>query len=587
MCGIFGYVGDKENAGEVTLEGLKILEYRGYDSWGIAVASNEIIEVIKDVGKIGELVKIFPKSTFALGHTRWATHGNVTKENAHPHLDCDGKIALIHNGIIENYETLKNKLLQKGHNFKSQTDTEVAVHLIEDLLKNGNTFLDSVRLAFNSFHGLNAIIVMDTVTKSFVAAKNGSPLVIGKGQNANFIASDAPALVKHTKNVHFMEDNEIIEISDKTVQAYYAENGRPKSLDWEIISWKYADIDKGKFKHFMLKEIFEQPKVIQNILESSKEPIKDLAALIRNSYGTYLVACGTAAYAALTGTYLFSKIAKRHVNFAVGSEFGYQLDFLKKKSLIIALSQSGETIDTLDAVKKAKQKGATIVSLVNVLGSSLYRMADEKILLLAGPEKAVASTKAFTAKLAYLILLAYTLNDKFDDGKSQLFKCAAAVETILKDEIITIEDIAKKISKAEHIFVIGRGIAYPLALETALKIKEVSYIHAEGMASGELKHGPIALVESGTPVIAFLPNDETYGANLVGAMEMKARGAHIVGISYKRQEIFDDFIKVEDCKEASSIPLIVCAQLLAYYLAIERGVDPDKPRNLAKSVTVK
>lgn len=587
MCGIFGYIGEKENAGNIVHDGLKTLEYRGYDSWGVAILAGSTIEVTKDIGKITDSRKSFKPSHIALGHTRWATHGNVTQVNAHPHLDCSGKLAIIHNGIIENYAAIKEELTHQGHTFLSGTDTEVAVHLIEEKKKNGNTFCEAVRKAFNQFEGLNAIIVLDEETQSFIAAKNGSPIVIGKGKGENFIASDVPALIQHTQDVHFMEDGEIIEIHAKNVHAYSLKDGREKPLPFQTIHWRFDEISLGNFPHFMLKEIYEQPKVIKTIVSQNDNSITDLATMIKHAHGTYFVACGSASYAANAGVYLFSKVAKRHVNFAIGSEFGYQLDFLTDKSLVIALSQSGETIDVIDAVKRAREKGAKIYALVNALGSTLYRMADYKILLMAGPEKAVASTKAFTAKLAYLILLAYAVAGRLPEGKKYLSQSIEAMESILKNEIPTIKKIAKKIVNSHHVFAIGRGLAYPIALEAALKIKEISYIHAEGLPSGELKHGTIALVEKGTPCIAFLPNDETYGANLVGAMEMKARGGYIIGISHTPHEVFDYYIPVSDCREASIIPQTMIVQLLAYFLAVEKDLDPDKPRNLAKSVTVR
>lgn len=588
MCGIFGYVGKNQNAGDLVLDGLRILEYRGYDSWGVATLKEEKITVKKKAGKIPEEKIDFPKTSFALGHTRWATHGGVTDANAHPHLDCTGNLAIIHNGIIENYDEIKKELEKEGHTFISQTDTEVAVHLIEAYLKKGKKFLEAVRLAFLEFDGLNAIIVMDANSKTFVAAKTGSPLVVGKGNGeGNYIASDAPALIKHTDVLHFIEDGEMIEITTDTINGYDQKTGKEKDLSWQTVDWKFDAIDKGDYKHFMLKEIYEQPKVIETILNQAATTVEDLADIVKHSYGTYLVACGTAAYAALAGTYLFSKIAKRHVNYAVGSEFGYQLDFLKKDSLVIALSQSGETIDVIEAVKKAKDKGATIYALVNVLGSTLYRMADYKSLLMAGPEKAVASTKAFTAKLTYLILLAFALKGNINDGKDEVKKAVFSSTKVLESEVENIQKIAKDIYRNNHIYAIGRGLAYPIALEAALKIKEISYIHAEGMASGELKHGPIALVEKGTPCVAFLPDDETYGANLAGAMEMKARGAKIIGISFKNHEVFDHYIEVNEAGSATIIPETISVQLLAYYLALSRGLDPDMPRNLAKSVTVK
>ncbi|MBI2611419.1 glutamine--fructose-6-phosphate transaminase (isomerizing) [Candidatus Gottesmanbacteria bacterium] len=588
MCGIFGYVGKNKNAGDLVLEGLRILEYRGYDSWGIATLNNSSIKITKKAGKIPQSKIKFNSSPIALGHTRWATHGGVTDINAHPHLDCTGNLAIIHNGIIENYDQLKKTLSHSNHRFSSETDTEIAIHLIESYKRSGLSFREAVRKAFNQFEGLNAIIVIDAETKTFIAAKTGSPLVVGRGKGeGNYIASDAPALIKHTNILHFVEDGEMIEMNSIDIKCFDQKTGRPKSLKWQTIHWKFESIDKGKYPHFMLKEIYEQPKVIKSILNQGESTIKDLGKLIKHSYGTYLVACGTAAYAALAGTYLFSKIAKRHVNYTVGSEFGYQLDFLKKGSLVIALSQSGETIDVIDAVKKAKEQEATIYALVNTLGSTLYRMADYKSLLLAGPEKAVASTKAFTAKLTYLILLAYALAESHNKGKKLVEKAIIATNFIFQHEIENIKNIVKDIFRSQHIYAIGRGLAYPIALEAALKIKEISYIHAEGMASGELKHGPIALVEEGTPCIAFLPDDETYGANLAGAMEMEARGAKIIGISFKNHEVFDYFIEVKDAGPASIIPETIAVQLLAYYLSIARGLDPDKPRNLAKSVTVK
>ncbi|MEK7165600.1 MAG: SIS domain-containing protein [Patescibacteria group bacterium] len=337
----------------------------------------------------------------------------------------------------------------------------------------------------------------------------------------------------------------------------------------------------------MLKEIYEQPAIISEINTRKEEHIK-LASVIKKAYGTYMLGCGSAAYIAIAGSYLFSKIAKHHVNTAIGSEFGYQLDFLTDKSLVIALSQSGETMDTLESVKKAKAKGANIAALVNVLGSTLYREANHKILIGAGPEKAVASTKALTGKLAHLTLLAYALAGRINKGQEVVLMAVKSTHELLKNRrVAEIIKIARKLRLIQHIYVIGRGLSYPAALETAIKIKEITYIHAEGMAAGELKHGPLALIEKGSICIAFLPNDETYGANLAGAMEMRARGGIIIGISYSPHEIFDHYVHVTDAREATIIPNIIVGQLLAYYLAIERGLDPDKPRNLAKSVTVK
>lgn len=593
MCGIFGYIGEKNKAGEIVFEGLKRLEYRGYDSWGVAVASQKSkvkspkLFVKKHVGKIGEAREKFPKGEMALGHTRWATHGGVTIANAHPHLDCTGRIALIHNGIIENYDKIKRKLKKLGHKFISETDSEVAVHLIEENLKK-NSFREAVRLAFRQFTGLNAIIAMDSLSEGFVAAKTGSPLVVGFGKGGNFLASDASALLPHTRELYFLEDKELVEVKGEKVSLFNFFSGKPLNLKKQKLDWKIEEAELGKFPHFMLKEIFEQPKVLREIAEQRSQEITRIAKIIKKAYGTYMVGCGTAAYAALCGTYLFSRITKKHVNFAVGSEFGYLTDFLTPKSLVIALSQSGETIDIIESIKKAKEKGAKVLAITNVLGSTLYRMADYKLLLNAGPEKCVLSTKSFTSKLAILLLLAEGLSGRFSSGKRKLLKATGEVKKLISSKnLLSIKKLAKQISSWEHIYVIGRGLSYPVAQEASLKIKEASYIHAEGFASGELKHGVIALIEKGTPCLVFAPNDETYGAVLSGAMEIKARGGFIIGVSYKQHEVYDYFIKVGDCGDASSIPNTVVAQLLGYYLALEKGNDPDKPRNLAKSVTVK
>jgi len=580
MCGIFGYVGGRSDSAKLVFDGLKSLEYRGYDSWGVAVISNEKIYVKKKAGKIGgNNVKELPTGQIAIGHTRWATHGGVTDINSHPHLDCKGKIAVIHNGIFENYEEIKKKLVAKGHKFISETDTEVVAHLLEK---------SNLRSVFNKMEGLNAVIVIDSKKEQIIAARNGSPLVIGFGKGENFLASDASALLPYTKEVYFLEDDEMAVLEKDRVIITNVKTGKKSKFKKQRLNWEIAEGEKGKYPNFMLKEIFEQPKILSEIALTGTVLVKRIARTIEKSRGTYLVGCGSASYAAIAGTYLFSKIAKRHMNFAIGSEFGYHLDFLNKESLVIPISQSGETIDILESVKKAKDRGAKIISLCNVLGSSLYRLSDEKILIGAGPEKAVASTKALTGMLAHLILLSYSLNGGVKEGQKILIKSVESIKKILSPKNVNkVRNLAEKLKDNKHIYVIGRGLSYPTALETAMKIKEISYIHAEGLAAGELKHGPLALVEKGTPCVAFLPDDETYGANLAGAMEMKARGGYIIGISYKPHEVFDYYIKVEDAKEATIIPNIIVGQLLAYFLTVAKDLDPDMPRNLAKSVTVK
>jgi len=586
MCGIFGFVSNDKRPAAIVLEGLKRLEYRGYDSWGIAVERGQKIIFDKHVGKIGEAKTSLPNSLIGLGHTRWATHGGVTEKNTHPHFDCDQKIALVHNGIIENYDFLKKSMLKK-HHFISETDTEVAVHLIEEYAKK-YLFSEAIRRAFLKLEGLNAIIVMDAKSQKLYAVKNGSPLILGFGQSANYLASDSASLLAHTNKVYFLRDGEMAELSSDQIIIRDIKSNKKIDVKSQKLNWKFEETQKGKYPHFMLKEINDQPKVIKNILANNNRQLSLLAKVIKKADSVSLVACGTGAYAALTGTYIFSKVAKKNISYAYGSEFGYTVDFLTKKSLVIALSQSGETIDIVESVQKAKAKGARVAVLVNVLGSTLYRLADIKLLLNAGPEKAVATTKAFTAKLSNLILLAYEYISKLNEGEKLIKQAVKEIENILKPEYIKkIKTLADKIHKQKDIYSIGRGMSYPIALETALKIKEVSYIHAEGFAAGELKHGVIALIEKGTPCIAFLPNDETYGATLAGAMEIKSRGGLIIGISYKNHEIFDHFVKVSDCGVATAIPNVVVTQLLAYYLSVKRGIDPDKPRNLAKSVTVR
>lgn len=587
MCGIFAYLGNKNNAAELVFRGLQALEYRGYDSWGIAVKQNQKLLVEKHVGKIGSSHSQLPKSNLGIGHTRWATHGGVTTHNAHPHLDCRQEIAVVHNGIIENFEELKKHLLKQGHTFSSTTDTEVVPHLIEEHLKNEG-FASSVRDTFNQLKGLNAIVVLYAPSREIIAAKTGSPLVVGKNGDNLFIASDSVGILNHAKNVLFLEDNHMVILDDQT-KLIRLPDGTPLVPHFQNLEWRFEEAEKGNFKHFLLKEIFEQPHVLENIAQQYESQITQLSTLIKSAFGTFMIACGSASYAALYGVYLFSKVARRHVNFSIGSEFTYLEDYLTPKSLVIALSQSGETMDVVLPIREAKKKGSKIVALVNVLGSTLYRLADYKILLGAGPEKAVIATKSLTVKFALLILLVYDMVGKLPTGKQLIIQAENNVKSILKEEFLRkIKRLAKMLHKEEHIFVIGRGLSYPAALETTLKIKETTYIHAEGFAGGELKHGVIALVEKGTPVITLAPNDETYDDIISNSQEIAARGGVIIGIGPKNNKIFNVWLPTDDCGVATTIPQIVIAQLLAYYLALERGIkDPDKPRNLAKSVTVK
>ena len=618
MCGIFGYVGKRSDASEVVFNGLKTLEYRGYDSWGVAVRLKNKQEFIldKDVGKIGNSNlsgKIYKKeSDFSIGHTRWATHGGVTVENAHPHLDCTGKIAVIHNGIIENFEGIKNNLIKKGHVFLSETDTEVILHLIEEFMgikkslpadksprepstdssekasgKIRRGFASSVKDAFNLLRGFNAIVVSYATSSEIVACKNGSPLIVGIGKDELFISSDISGITPYTKKVLFLKDSQMV-ILGKKLQLLNLPKGKKIKPKIETINWSVEASEKGNYKHFMLKEIFEQPRVIRNLAQNYTDQIKFLAKTIKAAKGTFFIGAGTAYNACLAGMYFFSKISHKHVNTVFASEFNYLEDFLNKNSLIIAFSQSGETLDVIESLNKAKLKKSKIVVITNVLGSTIYRMANYKLLLGAGPEKAVASTKAYIAKLSVLLMISYEMIGKTNNIKSILLKTAQEIERILQAKnLIKVKKIAKLMAGAKHVFVIGRGVSYSSSLEAALKIKEVSYIDTEGLAGGELKHGPIALISKGTPCIVFAPNDETYDSIISNATEIKARGGIIIGISPTNATSFDYWVEVKDVLEGSYIAQVVVAQILAYYIALFLKLDPDKPRNLAKSVTVK
>lgn len=579
MCGIFGVVGNSNDAANKTFKGLKDIEYRGYDSWGVAYVQNGAFVVNKKTGFLPESLE-FPESKLSIGHTRWATHGGVTDVNAHPHADCDGKLVMVHNGIVENYIELKQEL--SNHEFKSETDTEVIIHLIEDAYKDSQDLKDSVSNVFKRLNGLNAVVVSDG--KEIVAIKTGSPIVVGKGDGSFYIASDPNAILPHTKELLFLEDDQLVRLGEQ-FSLFNNQSGDELEPRFITVDWDYSSSSLSDYPHFMIKEINEQPKVLRTIAQNVSE-LEKVADMIKEAFGTYFIGCGTAAYSCLLGTYLFSKYAKKHVNFSIGSEFNYVQDFLTNRSLLIAVSQSGESIDVVEPVGAAKKKGTKIVSLVNVLGSSLYRMADYPVLLQAGVEKGVASTKAFLAMAASQIMLSKILEGRKDEAKEILEKSANEIEGILK-KTEAIKELTDKISHTKHIYVLGRGLSYPIALESALKIKEISYIHAEGFPGGELKHGPIALIEKGTPVIVYVPNDETKEAVLANAMEVKARGAFVVGVGVEKTEAFDYFFEVQDTGASSVLPHVVFAQLLAYYLTLKLGLNPDKPRNLAKSVVVK
>jgi glutamine---fructose-6-phosphate transaminase (isomerizing) len=618
MCGIFGYVGTRDDAAQLVMAGLKKLEYRGYDSWGIAARQNGSavarLLVEKHTGKIGQATTSLPGAASALGHTRWATHGGVTEANAHPHLDCQGRLAVIHNGIIENHTKLKRELVAAGHTFKSQTDTEVVCHLLEDELRgddeaiaraHGATvrshestpptedgcerLVQGLMNVFRRLDGLSAISVLDPQEQCIAAAKNGSPLVLGWGTDGNYLASDSSALIEHTRRLTFLEDGQAAVIGTDFVKVYdVASSQLQKEVPIWDITWQDEVDTLDGYPHYMTKEIHEQPLILRRLAAERHADAQQLADAIQQASTVHFVGCGSAANAARCGEYLFSRIASRQANCVVGSEFGYLADFLDKRSLVVGLSQSGETIDLLESMKSARRRGAALAALVNVEGSSLYRLVDHPILLSAGPERCVLATKSFTAKLGILLMAAYATQSRLDDGRALLERAADEIQSFLTDgRVDQIRTLAERIAQAEHLYVIGRGPSYPMALEAALKIKEVSYIHAEGFAGGELKHGVIALVEAGTPCIVLAPNDETFDSILSGAEEIKARGGYIIGISPTPSDVWDEYIQVADVGEAASIVNAVPPQILAYELALQRGLDPDKPRNLAKSVTVK
>ncbi len=592
MCGIIGYVGSKQ-AANIAFEALKRLEYRGYDSAGIAVAGPHGIEIRKDIGRVEDINEktnfLAMEGTIGIGHTRWATHGGVTKTNSHPHISNNGKIVVIHNGIVENYQELKKKLLENGFGFYSDTDTETIPNLIEYEMSHGKDFESATMEAVKQLEGYYAILAMSEGERKIIGARNGSPLVVGLGEGENFIASDIPAFLEHTKSVVYIHDNDFIVLDGETnkVDFYSTETGEPVERPVHSVDWDLEQAKIGSFDHFMMKEITEQVDTVKSALNQDKETLFKIADMIKNANGVFLVACGSSYHSCLTASYLFSKIAKMHVNIVIGSEFSNYQHFLTPETLVILVSQSGETIDVLDALRTARKTSSKIVSIVNVVGSSLYRNSDHFLLLNAGPEICVLSTKTYTAQLAVLSLLIYAVADQYEFGLSKLEYLWNEIYNLTSaNSRDHIRELARFLQFKEHIFLIGRGLQYPTALEAALKIKEVSYIHAEGFSGGELKHGTIALIEEGTPCIVF-SSTHNESEIISNAMEIKARGGYIIGINHKNNEVFDFFIKVPDAGDLNPVTQIIPIQILSYQLAVLRGADPDKPRNLAKSVTVK
>lgn len=590
MCGIVGYVGSRRDAGALVLEGLKNLEYRGYDSWGVAWKAGKAVDIQKDTGKISHLdpAAFASPSPLAIAHTRWATHGGITKENAHPHLSCDGTIAVVHNGIVENYQELREELLRKGHHFLSETDTEVMAHLIEEERKETPDFSAAFRAACLRCTGRNAFLALNTQSQALVAARTGSPLIVGVADDGYYIASDIPAFLAHTRTVQYIDDGEMAVTDGKSILFYDIATGAERTKREIAITWTAEQAQKGNYAHFMLKEIMDQKESVARAVNQDEEQIRTIAKAIRDAKGTILTACGTAHKACMAAEYFFSVVASKHVNVISAGEFKLYNHFLIPDTLVIVVSQSGETADVLEAMRIAKAKGSKVLAIVNVHGSTIAREADYTLLINAGPERAVASTKALTGQLAVLLLIAHALAGKLPEGKKLLLETAATINDLLNPRYVErLERLADILKNTNDLYIIGRSWNYPMALESAIKIQEVSYIHAEGFAGGELKHGPIALIEADSPCIALVGNDEVAADILSNAIQLKARGGFLIGIAPKRNEVFDEWIRVPDAGAAQPIVNIIPIQVLAYFLAVQRGKDPDMPRNLAKSVTVK
>ncbi|MDD5382256.1 MAG: glutamine--fructose-6-phosphate transaminase (isomerizing) [Candidatus Margulisbacteria bacterium] len=608
MCGIFGYIGDKE-ALPFLLEGLKKLEYRGYDSAGVATLDKGKVFISKCLGKIVDLEELLRQKpiggAIGIGHTRWATHGRPSHINSHPHEDCSGKIVVVHNGIIENYLELRRALADNGHKFTSTTDTEVIAHLIEDNMD--GSLLKAVSKALSQVKGSYAIaVISEHEPGKIVIARHGSPLIVGFGEKESFVSSDIPAMLKYTGRIVHLENGEIGEITDKKFRAFNLD-GRAVNKKVELVSWDPESAEKGGYSHFMLKEIHEQPNAIRKTIagrieaESHKIHFDELNLTdeeIRNVNRVVFTACGTSWHAGLVGEYLFEQYAKLPAEVEYAAEFRYRHPIIDEKTLVIAITQSGETADTLGAVWEAKAQNAKVISICNVVGSSIARESHGVVYTNAGPEIGVASTKAFTTQLTVIYLLAILFGKRrgvISDSEAvkligDLIELPQKIEEALREEKV-IEKIAEKLGKVTNALYLGRGKGFPIALEGALKLKEVSYIHAEGYPAAEMKHGPIALIDKKMPVVVLALAGRRYDKILGNVEEVKARGGIVIAIASDRDsaltEKADELIIIPKTSEAlSPILAVVPLQLLAYYIAVKRGCHVDQPRNLAKSVTV-
>jgi glutamine---fructose-6-phosphate transaminase (isomerizing) len=612
MCGIVGYVGARE-AVPVIIEGLRRLEYRGYDSAGVAVVQDCEMHRRRSVGKLKNLeesLRAEPMAgAFGIGHTRWATHGRPSEENAHPHQDCHGKIVVVHNGIIENYLELKTRLAGEGHKFVTQTDTEVVAHLVESLYK--GDLQAAVQKAVKQLEGIYALVLMHREEpQKLVAARMGPPLVVGLADGERFLASDIPAILPYTRQFLFLEDGDVVTVTPGAHQIVGGD-GKPVTREPQQITWDPVQAEKGGYRHFMLKEIHEQPRAVRDTLlgrigleegEVHLQELGDAAPELKRAKRVMLLACGTSWHAALVGKYLLEQVAGVPAEVDYGSEFRYRTPMVGPESLAVAITQSGETADTLAAFKEAKRLGALPIAICNVQGSQVTREAAGTLLTHAGPEIGVASTKAFTSQIVALALLALHLGrlrgTLSNERCRELLESLAKVPHLMENALAMsgrVEEVAKWMATARDFLYLGRGVNYPIALEGALKMKEISYIHAEGYPAGEMKHGPIALIDESMPVVALCPKGRTYDKMLSNIQEVKARGGRVIAITFqgdtgvgkvldKDTDLIFDVPAVDEVW--SPLLMVLPLQLMAYHVAVRAGRDVDQPRNLAKSVTV-
>lgn len=592
MCGIFGYIGKRDAKG-IIVEGLKRLEYRGYDSWGIALLGNGKIYQYRDISEISINKKILdlPSSNIGIGHTRWATHGGVSRKNAHPHISLTKDFTLVQNGIVENYEELKKDLIAKNITIKSETDTEIIVRLIEEARDKNHDLKKSIISVFKRLKGRNTIAVLDSNNEKIYAIRNGSPLILGIGDGEIFLASDTLSFSPYCKNIVVVDNLEMVEIERNSFKVTDLNSSKVKNLTVTKLKYLYEDIDKGEYEHYMLKEIVEQSNTFINAIAYSEKDLQSLSKSIKQSSRVYIIGAGTAGFAAGQIAYFLRNVGGIDAQDLRSYEFASYLPIIKPTDLIIALSQSGETADTIEALEELKKRGCKIASLVNMLGTTISRLSDYQFFSNAGPEICVASTKVFTSQCVWGYILAKNIVGDLKGGKREILTLAKELKAFFSSKNLnSIDEISKKLVKQEHMFILGKGQNFNIALEGSLKIKEISYKHVEGFAAGELKHGVIALIEKGTVVFGIVSNDRD-SKDILSAMEqVKARGAFTIGIGekkFKKKDVFDRYIETPGEGISSSITNVIPFQLISYYLSVRLGNNIDKPRNLAKSVTVK